>query len=209
MSYSEQPPKVVVVTSSVPDEGKTSLAVSLGRLAAKGGMRVLLIDADLRHPSVGAQFSNRMPQAGLVEVLTGRCDLASVLQRDQLSPLEVLPVATAPTNPAELLSSAAMKKLVEVLRQYYNLIILDAAPVLPVSDTRMLSRLADKVVYVVKWNSTSRKAVANGLRLLREANADVAGTVLNQADLRRHAIYDNGETTSGYGSNYDGRYYEE
>lgn len=207
MSNEERPPKVIVVTSSVPDEGKTSVAVSLGRLAAKGGMRVLLIDADFRHPSVGAQFSSRVPAAGLAEVLTGRRDLASVLQRDPMSPLEVLPIATPPVNAAELLSSAAMKKLVEVLRQYYNLIILDAAPVLPVADTRLLTRLADKFVYVVKWNATPRQAVSNGLRLLRQANADIAGTVLNQADLRRHAIYDNGASSYGYGS--DGRYYSD
>lgn len=208
MSHDERPPKVIVVTSSVPDEGKTSLAVALGRLAAKGGMRVLLIDADFRHPSVAAQFSARPPAGGLAEVLTGRRDLAAVLQRDQMSPLEVLPLATPPANPAELLSSPAMKKLVEVLRQYYNLIILDAAPVLPVSDTRLLARLADKFVYVVKWNATPRQAVSNGLRLLRQANADVAGTVLNQADLRRHAIYDNGASAHGNESDY-GRYYAE
>jgi polysaccharide biosynthesis transport protein len=208
LSNVDQPPKVVVMTSSVPQEGKTSLAVSLGRLASKSGARVILIDCDLRRPAVGAQFSPRRPEAGLVEVLAGKRDLASVLHRDPISPLEFVPVAAPPANPADLLGSMAMKKLIEILRQHYDFIVIDAAPVLPVSDTRLLARLADKVVYVVRWDSTPREAVANGIKLLRDANADIAGTVLNQADPRRHAIYGYGYASYGYGGKYT-RYYTE
>lgn len=208
LSNVDRPPKVIVVTSSVPNEGKTSLAVSLGRLASKGGGRVVLIDGDMRHPSVGMQFSPRRPEAGLVEVLAGKRDLASVLHRDPISPLEFVPVAAPPSNPADLLSSLAMKNLMDFLRQHYELIIVDAAPVLPVSDTRLLARLADKVVYVVQWDSTPREAVMNGIKLLRDANADIAGTVLNQADLRRHAIYGYGYASYGYGANY-AKYYSD
>ncbi|MCE9522375.1 MAG: CpsD/CapB family tyrosine-protein kinase [Alphaproteobacteria bacterium] len=208
LSNVDRPPKVVVFTSSVPNEGKTSLAVSLGRLASKGGSRVILIDGDLRHPSVGAQFSPRKSEAGLVEVLAGKRDLASVLHRDPISPLEFVPIASPPANPADLLASLAMKNLIEVLRQHYDLIIIDAAPVLPVSDTRLLGRLADKIVYVVRWDSTPREAVSSGIKLMRESNADIAGTVLNQADLRRHAIYGYGYASYGYGNNY-AKYYSE
>lgn len=208
LSNIDRPPKVILVTSSVPNEGKTSIAVSLGRLAAKGGSRVILIDGDLRHPSVGRMFSPRRPDAGLVEVLAGKRDLASVLHRDPISPLEFLPVSSTPSNPADILTSNAMRKLVEFLRQHYDLIIIDAAPVLPVSDTRLLSRLADKVVYVVKWDATPREAVLSGFKLLRDANADIAGTILNQADLRRHALYGYGDSTYGYGGHY-AKYYSE
>jgi capsular exopolysaccharide synthesis family protein len=208
LSNVDKPPKVIVVTSSVPNEGKTSLAVSLGRLASKGGARVILIDGDLRHPSVGAQFSPRRSEGGLVEVLAGKRDLASVLHRDPISPLEFVPVVAPPANPADLLGSLAMKNLIEVLRQHYDLIVIDAAPVLPVSDTRLLGRLADKIVYVVQWDSTPREAVMGGIKLLRDANADIAGTVLNQADLRRHAIYGYGYSSYGYGANY-AKYYAE
>lgn len=206
LSNVDQPPKVVVITSSVPSEGKTSIAVSLGRLAAKSGQRVLLIDGDLRHPSVSGQFSPRTPEAGLVEVLAGRRDLAQVIHRDPISPLEYVPVSTPPANPADLLASKSMQRLVDVLRRHYDLVIIDAAPVLPVSDTRMLARLADKMVYVIKWDSTPREAVAGGIKLLREAHADIAGVVLNQADMRRHAIYGYGYTSYGYGNKYT-RYY--
>jgi succinoglycan biosynthesis transport protein ExoP len=198
----DRPPKVVVMTSSLPHEGKTSLAVSLGRLASKGGARVILIDADLRHPSVGAAFSPRRPEAGLVEVLTGQRKLRDVLHRDPISPLEFIPTAAPAQSPLELLASPAMKNMMDILRQHYDLIIVDAAPVLPVSDTRLLSRIADKMVYVVGWNATPREAVVAGLRLLHDANADVAGTVLNQADMRRHAIYSHDSTSYGYGTKY-------
>jgi capsular exopolysaccharide synthesis family protein len=208
LSNVDRPPKVVLVTSSVPNEGKTSIAVSLGRLASRSGARVILIDGDLRHPSVALQFSPRRAEAGLVEVLAGKRDLASVLHRDPISPLEFVPVSAPPANPADLLGSVAMKKLIEFLRQYYDLIVIDAAPVLPVSDTRLLSRLADKVVYAVAWDSTPREAVLGGLKLLRDANADIAGTVLNLADMRRHAIYGYGSSSYGYGTKYT-RYYAE
>jgi len=206
LSNVDRPPKVILVTSSVPSEGKTSVSVSLGRLAAKSGQRVILVDADLRHPSVGLQFSPRAPDAGLVEVLAGKRELGHVLHRDPISPLEFVPVSIPPSNPADLLASLAMKKLIEVLRHHYDLVIIDAAPVLPVADTRLLARLADKVVYVVKWDSTPREAVMSGVRLMRDANADIAGVVLNQADMRRHALYGYGYTTYGYGNKYT-RYY--
>ncbi len=208
LSNVDKPPKVIVITSSMPSEGKTSLAVSLGRLASKGGARVLLIDGDLRHPSVSGQFSPRRPEAGLVEVLAGRLELGAVMHRDPISPLEFVPVATPPANPADLLASQAMRTLVGALRDHYDLIIIDAAPVLPVSDTRMLARLADKVVYVVQWDKTPREAVIGGIKLLRDAGADIAGTVLTQADLRRHAIYGYGYTSYGYGNAY-AKYYTE
>lgn len=208
LSDADRPPKVVVVTSSIPHEGKTTLAVSLGRLASRGGARVILIDADLRHPSVAGAFSPRRAEAGLVEVLTGKCSLRAVLHRDPISPLEFIPTAAPPANPSELLSSLAMKNMIDILRQHYDLVIIDAAPVLPVSDTRLLSRVADKMVYVVGWNTTPREAVASGIRLLQDANADIAGTVLNQADMRRHAIYSYGSAQYGYGTKYT-RYYAE
>lgn len=201
-NHGDRPPKVVVMTSSIANEGKTSLAVSLGRMASKGGARVILIDADLRHPSVGGAFSPRRPEAGLVEVLTGKCKLRDVLHRDPISPLEFIPTATPPQNPSELLASNAMKNMIDILRQHYDLVIIDAAPVLPVADTRLLSRIADKMVYVVGWNTTPREAVINGLRLLHDANADIAGTVLNQADMRRHAIYSYGTASYGYDKKY-------
>lgn len=200
LSNIDRAPRVVVVTSSVANEGKTSLAVSLGRLVAKSGARVLLIDGDLRRPSVGATFSPRRPQLGLVEILLGQCNFRDIVHRDPISPLEFVPVAEVPPNPTDILGSLGIQKMIEVLRQHYDLIIIDAAPVLPVPDTRLLARLADKMIYVVRWESTPREAVITGMKLLRDVHADIAGTVLNHADMRRHAIYGYGTAAYGYDS---------
>jgi Mrp family chromosome partitioning ATPase len=130
--------------------------------------------------------------------------LATILRRDPLSPLEFLPVAAPSEHSAELIGSQALRNLIQVLRLHYDLVILDAAPVLPVADARLLSRLADKAIYVVDWNKTPCEAVKSGIAMLRSAGADVGGTVLNKADMRRHAIYSYGfkQQNEKYGSRY-------
>lgn len=208
LSNLDAPPQVVLVTSTVPGEGKTSLSVSLGRLAARNAQRVLLIDGDFRHPSVSTQISSSKPAFGLIDFLAGKCGLSQAVYGDPITPLQFMPVVTKPSNPAGVLGSQAMKLMIQALRPHYDLIIIDAAPVLPVSDTRMLAGLADKVLYVVQWDSTPREAVANGIKLLRDAKADIAGIILNQTDLRQHAIYGYGYSAYGYGGHY-AKYYAE
>ena len=208
LSNIDTPPQVVLVTSTVPGEGKTSLSVSLGRMAAKNAMRVLLIDGDFRHPSVSGQILPQMPELGLIDFLAGKCDLSQAVYDDPMSPLQFMPVVTKPSNPAGVLGSQSMKNLIEALRPHYDLIVIDAAPVLPVSDTRLLASLVDKVLYVVRWDSTPREAIASGIKLLREAGADIAGTILNRADMRQHSIYGYGYSSYGYGGHY-AKYYAE
>lgn len=193
--------RVVLCTSALPHEGSTSIAVSLARLAAKGGSRVILIDCDMRHPEVVSALSARTPDLGLVEYLSGACDLASVVARDDLSALDYIAVSSSPSDSSGLISSQAMSNLMATLRDRYELIILDAGPVIPNSDSRLLARLADKVIYVVRWNYTPREAVVRGLKMLRDSSAVLLGAVLNQADLRLHAIYGYG-TNFGYGKQY-------
>jgi capsular exopolysaccharide synthesis family protein len=211
LSNVDNPPKVLLMTSSVPNEGKTSSSVALARLAALGGQRVILVDGDLRHPSVAKAFDpNRKPEAGLIEVLSGKRDLQSVLVRDSMTDLQYLPIVAPPANPSDLITSDSMRRLIEGLEQAYDLVVIDAAPVIPVSDSRLLSRLVDKVVYVVHWDKTPREAVINGVKMLRDGGAQIAGTILNHTDLRRHAIYGYGYGygTYSYGSYY-GKYYTE
>ncbi|MBI1210143.1 MAG: polysaccharide biosynthesis tyrosine autokinase [Alphaproteobacteria bacterium] len=201
-------PKVVMVTSSVPGEGKTAIAVALGRLVARSGARVVLVDCDLRDPSVAQLFGAQRMESGLGDVLVGNCDLATILRRDPLSPLEFLPSAAPSERSADLIGSQALKNLIQVLRLHYDLVILDAAPVLPIADARLLSRLADKAIYVVEWNKTPTEAVQGGISMLRSAGADVGGTVLNKADMRRHAIYSYGFEAQSRQDDR-GRYYAE
>lgn len=199
-------PRVVMVTSSMPNEGKTSIAVALGRLVARGGGRVVLVDCDLRHPSVARLFGAHTMDAGLADVLVGNCDLATILRRDPLSPLEFLPAVGTSANSAELAGSQDLRNLIQVLRLHYDLVILDTPPVLPIADARLLSTLADKTIYVVEWNKTPREAVQSGLSMLRSAGAAIGGVVLNKADARRHAIFSGFDRTS---DKYSGRYYAE
>jgi capsular exopolysaccharide synthesis family protein len=211
LSNVDHPPKVLLMTSSVPNEGKTSTSVALARLAAQGGQRVILVDGDLRHPSVAKTIDpNKKPEAGLIEVLANKRDLQSVLIRDSMTDLQYLPIVSPPSNPSDLITSDAMRRLIEGLEQAFDLVVIDAAPVIPVSDSRLLSRLVDKVVYVIHWDKTPREAVMNGVKMLRDGGAQIAGTLLNHTDLRRHAIYGYGYGygTYSYGSYY-GKYYTE
>ena len=133
---------------------------------------------------------------GLVEVLAGEASLDDVMQRDPISGAHVLVAGGRAPSPAELLGSAPMKKLLKKLSQSYDLVIIDSAPVVAVSDTRVLSRVVDKTVFLVRWADTPREAATAALRQLVDAGADVIGVMLSMVDVRKHARY--GYSDSGY-----------
>jgi len=197
LSNVDNPPKVILFTSALPNEGKTTSSVSFARAAAASGLKVALVDCDLRHPSVHKAFSFKRPEAGLVELLAERLDLSQVMVKDPKSDLDILPIATGTANPPDVLGSAQMKLLLDRLRGDYDLVVLDSAPVLPVSDSRVLSRIADETVFVVRWNETPRDAAQAAIRELRLYDASIAGAVLAVVDTAAQAKY-------GYG---DGGYY--
>lgn len=201
LSNVDNPPRLILFTSALPNEGKTTTAVSFARAAAMAGLRVVLIDCDLRHPSVHKAFGLPQPKAGLVELLAERLNLADVLQKDPKSDLDVLPVAAGSANPPDVLASEQMRNVLARLREAYDLVVIDTAPVLPVSDSRVLSRLVDETVFVVRWNQTPREAAASALKELRLYNASVAGALLTVVDTTRQAKYGYGD--GGY---YYGRY---
>ncbi|MDO8837350.1 MAG: polysaccharide biosynthesis tyrosine autokinase [Parvibaculum sp.] len=197
LSNVDNPPKIILFTSALPNEGKTTSSVSFARAAAASGLKVALIDCDLRHPNVHKAFGLKRPEAGLVEFLAERLDLAQVMVKDPKSDLDILPIATGTANPPDVLGSTQMKLLLERLRVDYDLVVLDSAPVLPVSDSRVLSRIADETVFVVRWNETPRDAAQAAIRELRLYDANIAGAVLAVVDTAAQAKY-------GYG---DGGYY--
>ncbi len=172
-------------------------AVSFARAAAEAGLAVILIDCDLRHPSVHKAFGTTNPKIGLVEVLAGKAKLSDALVLDNLSGLHYLPIASGSANPPDVLVSGQMQKLLNEMRAQYDLVILDSAPVLPVSDSRALSRLVDKTVFVVRWAETPKEAAQSGIRELRNYGANIAGVVLSAVDTTQQSKY-------GYG---DGGYY--
>ncbi|MGF1455536.1 MAG: GumC family protein [Alphaproteobacteria bacterium] len=192
MSDVDMPPKVIGITSSVPSEGKTTFAATTARLAVKRGQRTILVDTDLRHPSVTKLLGFGDVDTGIVEHLSDDCELEAVIRRDDLTELDILPVAGKAINPPDLLNSQRMAHMIERLRNMYDLVILDTAPILPVNDTKQIVRLVDKFVFVVRWEQTPREAVLNGIHELQVLQASMAGTVLTRTHVRRHAIYNYG-----------------
>ena len=200
----EHPPKSILVTSSVPLEGKSTIAASLARQSARSGLKVILIDADLRRPRLHEVIG--LPnQNGLSEVLTGRANPEAAIKRDEKSGLDFLPAGVGVVSPPDLFRSSTMKILLEEMAAYYDLVIIDSPPVAAVSDSFTLSGIVDKSVYVIRWEQTPRNVALAGIRQMVEAGADIAGIVLSRVDVKKHARY--GYADSGYYQGYYRKYY--
>jgi capsular exopolysaccharide synthesis family protein len=192
LSNVDKQPKVVVITSSVPSEGKTTIALSLARIAARGGMRAVVVDGDMRRPNVANTAELDACDKGIIEYLTDLAGLEEVLHGDRLSDAKILPCLSTPASPTDVLASNAMRKLVAALRDRFDLVIIDSAPVLPVNDTKILSLLADAVLLVIRWEKTPRDAAVNAVRILQDVRAPVAGIALTRADNERFRYYSYG-----------------
>lgn len=198
-------PRVIVLTSSIPKEGKTFLALSLAVMFTKTNERVLLIDGDVHRPRMHSMLGLQNAE-GLVQVLSGTAAFDDVVVRDAAPGLDFLPAGHL-ANVADLISEPNARALLDDLVGKYDRIVIDSAPVLAVADARVLGRLADRVIYLVKWNSTARDAVRNGVRLLRDGRAPLHGVVLSQVNQRKHARYAYGDYGQYYGRYRD--YYGE
>jgi capsular exopolysaccharide synthesis family protein len=183
LSNIDRAPKVLLVTSAVPGEGKTVVAVSLARLAARNGRRVIIVDADFRRPAVAHTMGIEAPVGGIVDVLEGRLPLEQCVVADARSHTFVLPGANKPVNPSDLLTSDALERLVVTLRGRYDLVIIDSAPLLPVHDTLALSQLTDTALFVTHSGKTPREAVVDALRALKAKKVSVAGVALTRTKL--------------------------
>lgn len=199
-------PKSIMVTSSVPGEGKTSVATALAVSAARSGQKCILIDCDLRHPSVHAALGMRNEQ-GLSTYLAGQMGLGEVMEVDVRSGLRVIPAGPSVPHPADLLGSQEMRDLLRQLSELFDFVVLDAPPLLAVSDALVLVRNVNKTIFMVRWAKTDRTTVKAGLKQLVEAGTDLAGLVLSLVDMRKSAQYEFGRS-SYYYEDYD-RYYKE
>ena len=166
----------IVVTSSVQGEGKTETSTNLAKVLAETGARVLLVDADLRRPQVGARLGLD-DELGLSDVLTGRADLNDVLL--SVDDLSVLTAGTVPPNPSELLGSEAMAELLALVEAHFEYVILDAPPLLPVTDAAVLSHQAGGAVVVARAGVARQNQLTEALSILEAADASVYGVVLN------------------------------
>jgi len=187
--------RVITMTSALPAEGKTTTSVSLARIAAQSGARVILVDCDLRRRNVNRLLGVE-PEVGLLEVLNRTASLESAMHLDEPSGCTILPLAKNSFTPKDVFGSQAMAQLLTHLRGQFDLIILDTAPVLAVADTRVLAGQSDAVVFLTRWRKTPEKAIATAIKLLEQSGAHVAGIALTQVDMIAQSRYGYGD--AGY-----------
>jgi polysaccharide biosynthesis transport protein len=196
------PPKVIMVTSALPQEGKTTTSINCAVVLAQKGVRVLLIDADLRRPSIHKTLGMG-PRSGLSNVLTGSTTLEQTITRTAILPnLYILPAGTPPPNPAELLASTNMRDVLVQLHDQYDHIVVDTPPSLSVTDAVVLSPRADAVVLVIRSGKTTKQALRRARDILAQVNAKVVGVLLNAVDLSSPDYYYYYEYQGKYASYY-------
>lgn len=190
----DKPVKVVVVASSVADEGKSSTATNMAVSFAEAGRTVLLIEGDLRRPRV-AEYLGLERAIGLTNVLAGQVSVDEVLQKWGRGGLTVLPSGSIPPNPSELLGSQNMHDLLESLKKTFSMIIIDTPPLLPVTDAAIVAAHADGAILVVRHGKTSRNQVSSAVTALHAVDARMLGSVLNMMPIKGAEAYG----YSGYG----------
>jgi len=180
MSDVDQPPKVIHVTSASPGEGKTTVAMNLAISAAFAGLKVVLVDADLRHPTTSRLFKLDQ-EKGLVDLLIGAATVDEVLMFHKDLKLTVIAAGSKSLNPPDVLGSERMKSLISHLKETFDYVVIDTPPVGPVVDPVIVANLADKTIFVVHWASTPRELVETSIKQL-STRKRVAGVVFNSVN---------------------------
>lgn len=203
LSSAGTPPKTILVTSSQPSEGKTTTAINTAFMLAQTGAQVLIIDCDLRRPRLHAHFN--LPNArGLTNCLSGELDdLDNLIQTYEKQPnLKLLPSGPIPPNPAELLGSDEMRRLLTALGEKFTHIIVDSPPAISFTDASILSTFVDGVILVVHGGRSSRAVVRRAKQQLLDVGAHIFGVVLNNVKIESHDYY-----YAGYAGYYKSEYY--
>ena len=203
--------KVLITTSTFPGEGKTTISANLAITLSQTGARVLVIDGDLRRPSLHSKFGHsKVP--GLSEVLAGDVPVDGILHDTGIPNLKLMTAGTTPPNPAELLGSEKMADLLTALREQYDHIIIDAPPVLAVTDAPLLTNRCDMVLIVLETERVPVKAAQRMAEMLANVHAPVGGIVINDksgASMERYGYYGRKYSGYGYGYGYGEGYYAE
>ena len=203
MSDVDQPPKIIHVTSARPSEGKTTIAISLAVSAASSGLKVALLDADLRHPSA-SHFFKLDGRKGLVDLLMGAAPAQDVMIFQKDVKLVIIPAGGKTLNPPDVLGSERMRVLISRLKEQFDYVVIDTPPVGPVVDPTIVATLADKTIFVVGWDSTPRELVTSSVQQL-STHKRVCGIILNSVVQNRAKKY-GGQYY--YGKSYE-KYYSE
>ncbi|HEV8202684.1 MAG TPA: CpsD/CapB family tyrosine-protein kinase, partial [Pyrinomonadaceae bacterium] len=203
LSTAGRAPRSLLVTSSLPGEGKTTTAVNTAVSLAQTGASVVIVDADMRRPRLQSIFEMR-GQEGLSSILsseTSEDNMLTLVRHDEESGLNVLTSGPIPPNPAELLGSDQMRKLMKVLQANYTHVVVDSPPVSSFTDGVLISSMVDGVLLVVHGGKSSRHIVRRSKQLLNDVGAKIFGVVLNNVNLQSHDYY-------YYQSYYGQKYYE-
>ncbi|ASK62276.1 capsular biosynthesis protein [Virgibacillus phasianinus] len=184
----DQELKTIVVTSSGPSEGKSMTAANLAVVYAQQGKRVLLVDTDLRKPTIHYTF--RLDNlAGLSNILVGEKALENVIVSSEIDNLDLIPCGPIPPNPSELLASKKMQSTIQAASEVYDIIIFDTPPVLAVTDAQILANICDGSVLVIKSKDTEVEAAKKAIETLEQANARILGTILNDREKKASNYY--------------------
>ena len=198
LSALDQPNKVVMITSSVPQEGKSTVSVNLAM--ALGQMKkVLLLEADLRRPSIAKVLHDDPKAPGLLDFLAGTADIKSCIHKTENPNVFLIPSGQLLSNPLELLSSKRFGEMIDKLSETFEMVVIDSPPVVSVSDSLILAGHVSAVIYVVKADETPHQLARSGIRRLQEVNAPLLGVVLNYVDLRSSGEYESYGYKYGYG----------
>lgn len=201
----DNPPKSIVITSANPSEGKSTVAATLARVLGEAGQPTIIVDADLRRPSLSTIFE-RDGSVGLSQILSGQVEVEDALQDTDQPLVQLLPAGRIPPNPSELLGSLRMKTLIEELSRDH-LVLLDAPPLLPVTDAGLLSGVADGTLLVFAVGKTHKEQVAFCAKILDQVGGNLLGAVLNLAPKRGIGSVAYGNGYAGYGYGYGGYKY--
>ncbi len=200
--------RVIGITSALPGEGKSTVAVNFAALLAVSGRRTLLIDADLRRPSLGAIMK---PEVGLIEALNGEIAWNQAVRTDRRSQLSILPIALRPgadraAHANDLISSPAMRQLIEETRQAFDHVVVDLPPLAPVIDAKAFEPMADGFLFVVEWGRTPANLVRDLLAAEQRIESKILGVVLNKTDMDALPRYSDAGAAEKYRDLYD-QYY--
>jgi len=191
-SSAESAPQVILVSSAAPKEGKTITAANLGVTMAQANGKTIILDCDMRRPSMHRLFGTSK-DVGVSNLLVGGGSIKEAIVHTRIPNLDIIPCGPIPPNPSEMLGSARMLTLLNGLRKLYAHILIDSPPSTAVTDAVVLSRTADGVIMVVRTGETAREIVKNGLAHFGAVGSNILGTVLNGVDMRGNGYYYYGE----------------
>jgi capsular exopolysaccharide synthesis family protein len=185
LSFSEKPPKRIIITSPNPAEGKTTTVINTAIALSQTGAKVIIVDSDLRKPRIHHIFNNEENGVGLSNFLSGHGDLGSIIKKTEVPNLFYIPSGPIPPNPSELIGSSLFKNMLQSLGEGFDHIVLDSPPVLGFADSIILSTNVDGVILVTLSGKTPRETLQRAKEVLHQVNAKILGVVINRVNIQR------------------------